>query len=137
MIAHYLIEPELNHSLDYLADVYTTNNGNVIWQLYDKFKSLLIENNLENLFYNIEMPLVRVLSKMETNGVKIDIEGLKQISDEQAKEIKAIENKIYEIAGTTFNIGSPKQLGEILFEKLGIKAPAKNITLKIEADQRA
>ena len=125
MIAHYLIEPELNHSLDYLADVYTTNNGNVIWQLYDKFKSLLIENNLENLFYNIEMPLVRVLSKMETNGVKIDIEGLKQISDEQAKEIKAIENKIYEIAGTTFNIGSPKQLGEILFEKLGIKAPAK------------
>ena len=125
MIAHYLIEPELNHGLDYLADVYTANNGNVIWQLYDKFKSLLIENNLENLFYNIEMPLVRVLSTMETNGVKIDIEGLKQISDEQAKEIKEIENKIYEIAGTTFNIGSPKQLGEILFEKLGIKAPAK------------
>ena len=125
MIAHYLIEPELNHSLDYLADVYTTNNGNVIWQLYETFKSLLIENKLENLFYNIEMPLVRVLSKMETNGVKIDIEGLKQISDEQAKEIKEIENKIYEIAGTTFNIGSPKQLGEILFEKLGIKAPAK------------
>ena len=125
MIAHYLIEPELNHSLDYLADVYTTNNGNVIWQLYDKFKSLLIENNLENLFYNIEMPLVRVLSRMESNGVKIDIEGLKQISDEQAKEIKEIENKIYEIAGTTFNIGSPKQLGEILFDRLGIKAPAK------------
>ena len=125
MIAHYLIEPELNHSLDYLADIYATNNGDAIWQLYEKFKSLLIENNLENLFYNIEMPLVRVLSKMESNGVKIDIEGLKQISDEQAKEIKEIENKIYDIAGTTFNIGSPKQLGEILFEKLGIKAPAK------------
>ena len=125
MIAHYLIEPELNHSLDYLADIYTTNNGGSIWQLYDKFKSLLIENNLENLFYNIEMPLVRVLSRMESNGVKIDIEGLKQISDEQAKEIKEIENKIYEIAGTTFNIGSPKQLGEILFDRLGIKAPAK------------
>lgn len=125
MIAHYLIEPELNHSLDYLADIYTTNNGGAIWQLYDKFKSLLIENNLENLFYNIEMPLVRVLSRMESNGVKIDIEGLKQISDEQAKEIKEIESKIYEIAGTTFNIGSPKQLGEILFDKLGIKAPAK------------
>ena len=125
MIAHYLIEPELNHSLDYLADVYTTNNGNVIWQLYDKFKSLLIENNLKNLFYNIEMPLVKVLSRMESNGVKIDIEGLKQISYEQAKEIKEIENKIYEIAGTTFNIGSPKQLGEILFDRLGIKAPAK------------
>ena len=125
MIAHYLIEPELNHSLDYLADIYTTNNGGAIWQLYDKFKSLLIENNLENLFYNIEMPLVRVLSRMESNGVKIDIEGLKQISDEQAKEIKEIESKIYEIAGTTFNIGSPKQLGEILFDRLRIKAPAK------------
>ena len=125
MIAHYLIEPELNHSLDYLTDIYTTNNGGAIWQLYDKFKSLLIENNLENLFYNIEMPLVRVLSRMESNGVKIDIEGLKQISDEQAKEIKEIESKIYEIAGTTFNIGSPKQLGEILFDRLGIKAPAK------------
>ncbi len=125
MIAHYLIEPELNHSLDYLVDIYATNNGDAIWQLYEKFKSLLIENNLENLFYNIEMPLVRVLSRMESNGVKIDIEGLKQISDEQAKEIKEIESKIYEIAGTTFNIGSPKQLGEILFEKLGIKAPAK------------
>ena len=125
MIAHYLIEPELNHSLDYLADIYTTNNGGAIWQLYDKFKSLLIENNLENLFYNVEMPLVRVLSRMESNGVKIDIEGLKQISDEQAKEIKEIESKIYEIAGTTFNIGSPKQLGEILFDRLGIKAPAK------------
>ncbi len=125
MIAHYLIEPELNHSLDYLADIYTTNNGGAIWQLYNKFKSLLIENNLENLFYNVEMPLARVLSRMESNGVKIDIEGLKQISDEQAKEIKEIESKIYEIAGTTFNIGSPKQLGEILFDRLGIKAPAK------------
>lgn len=125
MIAHYLIEPELNHSLDYLSDIYTTNNGDAIWQLYEKFKSLLTENNLENLFYNIEMPLVRVLAKMESNGVKIDIEGLKQISDEQASEIKEIENKIYEIAGISFNIGSPKQLGEILFERLKIKAPAK------------
>jgi DNA polymerase-1 len=73
----------------------------------------------------IEMPLVKVLSTMESNGVKIDIMGLRQISEEQAKEILEIENKIYEIAGTTFNIGSPKQLGEILFEKLNIKAPAK------------
>ncbi len=125
MIAHYLIEPELNHSLDYLTDIYATNKGDAIWQLYEKFKSSLSENNLENLFYNVEMPLVRVLSRMESNGVKIDIEGLKQISDEQASEIKEIENKIYEIAETTFNIGSPKQLGDILFDKLGIKAPAK------------
>ncbi len=125
MIAHYLIEPELNHSLDYLNDIYAKDNTDIIWQLYEKFKSLLSINNLDNLFYNIEMPLVRVLAKMESNGVKIDIEGLKQISEEQAKEISSIEDSIFEIAGTSFNIGSPKQLGEILFEKLNIKAPAK------------
>ena len=131
MIAHYLIEPELNHSLEYLADVYEGMNASsyncteIICKLYDKFKSLLTENHLDNLFYDIEMPLVKVLTKMESNGVKIDINGLRQISEEQAKEIKEIENKIYEIAETTFNIGSPKQLGEILFDKLKIKAPAK------------
>ena len=125
MIAHYLIEPELNHSLDYLNDIYATDNTDIRWQLYDKFKALLSENDLESLFHDIEMPLVRVLAKMESNGVKIDINGLKQISEEQAKEIADIENSIYEIAGTTFNIGSPKQLGEILFDKLQIKAPAK------------
>ena len=125
MLAHYLIEPELNHSLDYLTDIYAKESADEKWQLYEKFKSLLSENNLEELFYNIEMPLVKVLAKMESNGVKIDIEGLRHISEEQAKEIKEFENKIYEIAGTSFNIGSPKQLGEILFDKLKIKAPAK------------
>ena len=131
MIAHYLIEPELNHSLEYVADIYVGRNSinynrtETIWRLHEKFKSLLSDNGLENLFHDIEMPLVKVLAKMETNGVKIDIEGLRQISNEQEKEIKEIENKIYEIADTSFNIGSPKQLGEILFDKLKIKAPAK------------
>lgn len=125
MIAHYLIEPELNHSMDYLRDVYTTNDTDTIWQLYERFKPMLKENNLENLFYNIEMPLVRVLAKMESNGVKIDIEGLRQISDEQSKVIYSIEKDIYEMAEMSFNIGSPKQLGEVLFDKLKIKAPAK------------
>ena len=125
MIAHYLIEPELNHSLDYLSDSYAKDGGDIKWQLYEKFKALLSENNLDNLFYKIEMPLVRVLAQMEANGVKIDIEGLRQISEEQAKEIAGIESSIYEIAETPFNIGSPKQLGEILFDKLKIKAPAK------------
>ena len=157
MIAHYLIEPEQNHSMDYLADVYldytpiaieeligkgrnqmsmrdipvekvkeyAAEDADITLLLYNKFKPIITENKLEGLFYMIEMPLVRVLAKMEANGVKIDIEGLRQISEEQAKEILEIENRIYEIAGTSFNIGSPKQLGEILFEKLNIKAPAK------------
>ena len=125
MIAHYLIEPELNHSLDYLADIYTEEGRDVMLQLFDKFNPTLIDNKLDKLFYDIEMPLIRVLTQMEANGVRIDIEGLKQISEEQSREIKGIENNIYEIAETTFNIGSPKQLGEILFDKLKIKAPAK------------
>ena len=125
MIAHYLIEPELNHGLEYLTDIYADGNSEIRWQLYEKFKSMLSENNLEKLFYDIEMPLVKVLAKMESNGVRIDIEGLKQISDEQEKDIKAIENEIFDIAGTSFNIASPKQLGEILFERLNIKAPKK------------
>lgn len=125
MIAHYLIEPELNHSLEYLTDIYAVDGGEKRWHLYDKFNVLLSDNKLDRLFYDIEMPLVKVLSKMELNGVKIDIEGLKQISDEQTKDIKDIEDAIYELAGTSFNIGSPKQLGDILFEKLKIKAPAK------------
>ena len=125
MIAHYLIEPELNHGLEYLTDIYADGNSEIRWQLYEKFKSMLSENNLEKLFYDIEMPLVKVLAKMESNGVRIDIEGLKQISDEQAKDIRAIENEIFDIAGTSFNIASPKQLGEILFERLNIKAPKK------------
>lgn len=131
MIAHYLIEPELNHSLDYLADVYVEKNATghnlteTIWRLYEKFKLSLTENNLDNLFYNIEIPLIRVLAKMESNGVKIDIESLRQISEEQSIEIKDIENKIYDIAGLSFNISSPKQLGDVLFDKLKIKAPTK------------
>ena len=157
MIAHYLIEPEQNHGMDYLADVYldytpiaieeligkgrnqismrdvpvekvkeyAAEDADITLQFYEKFKPVITENKLEGLFHMIEMPLVKVLSTMESNGVKIDIMGLKQISEEQSKEILEIENKIYELAGTSFNIGSPKQLGEILFEKLNIKAPAK------------
>ena len=157
MIAHYLIEPEQNHSMDYLSDVYldytpiaieeligkgrsqismrdvpvekvkeyAAEDADITIQFYNKFNPLIIENQLEKLFHGIEMPLVKVLAKMEANGVKIDIDGLRQISNEQAKEIREIENSIYEIAGTSFNISSPKQLGEILFEKLNIKAPAK------------
>ena len=86
---------------------------------------MLKENGVEKLFYDIEMPLVPVLSQMEANGVKIDNLGLHQISDEFGKEIQDIENQIYESAGTQFNIASPRQLGEILFEKLKIDAKAK------------
>jgi len=133
MIAHYLIEPEQRHTMDYLADVYlnytitknSAENADIAFQLYEKFKPILVENQLVKLFDEIEMPLVPVLATMEANGVKIDSDNLKQISEQQALEIKDIENQIFEAAGTEFNIASPKQLGEVLFEKMKIKAPAK------------
>ena len=133
MIAHYLIEPEQRHTMDYLADVYlnytvtnnSAENADIAYQLYEKFKPILVENQLDKLFNEIEMPLVPVLATMEANGVKIDSDNLKQISEQQALEIKSIEKQIFEAAGTEFNIASPKQLGEVLFEKMKIKAPAK------------
>ena len=133
MIAHYLIEPEQRHTMDYLADVYlnytitnnSAENADIAYQFYEKFKPILIENQLDKLFNEIEMPLVPVLATMEANGVKIDSDNLRQISEQQALEIQDIENQIFKAAGTTFNIASPRQLGEVLFEKMKLKAPAK------------
>lgn len=157
MIAHYLIEPEQRHNMDYLAEVYlnyltipiedligkgrsqrtmrevpvdavreyAAEDADITYQLYEKFLPLLKENGVEELFYNIEMPLVPVLSQMEANGVKIDSENLKQISEEFGGEISKIERQIYELAGMQFNIGSPRQLGEVLFERLKIDEKAK------------
>ncbi len=133
MIAHYLIEPEQRHTMDYLADVYlnyqVTNNlaenADINYQFYEKFKPILIDNQLIKLFEEIEMPLVSVLATMEANGVKIDSDNLGQISEQMAKEIQEIENQIFEYAGERFNIASPRQLGEVLFDKMQIKAPAK------------
>ena len=133
MIAHYLIEPEQRHTMDYLADVYlnyqitnnSAENADINYQFYEKFKPILVENQLIKLFEEIEMPLVPVLATMESNGVKIDSDNLKQISEQMAKEIQEIENQIFEYAGERFNIASPRQLGEVLFDKMQIKAPAK------------
>lgn len=157
MIAHYLIDPDQRHNLDYMAEAYlnyftipiedligrgrqqrnmrdvalesvkeyAAEDADITFQLYRKLLPQLKENGLEKLFYDIEMPLVSVLSAMECNGVKIDSDNLHQISETFGNEIAQIERRIYELASCQFNIGSPKQLGEILFEKLNIKAKAK------------
>ncbi len=157
MLAHYLLEPEQRHNMDYLAEVYlnyitipiedligkgrmqktmrevpislvkeyAAEDADITLQLYEKLMPLLKENGVEKLFYEIEMPLVPVLSRMEANGVKIDTENLQQISEEFGREIHKIEEEIYTLAGMPFNIASPKQLGEILFEKLKIDEKAK------------
>ena len=157
MIAHYLLEPEQRHNMDYLAEVYlnyvtipiedligkgrqqktmrevpvefvkeyAAEDADITLQLYEYLLPLLKENGVEKLFYEIEMPLVPVLSRMEANGVKIDTENLQQISEEFGQEIHKVEEEIYTLAGTPFNIASPKQLGEILFERLRIDEKAK------------
>ena len=157
MLAHYLLEPEQRHNLDYLAEVYlnyltipiedligkgrmqktmrevpvelvkeyASEDADITLQLYEKLLPLLKENGVEKLFYEIEMPLVPVLSRMEANGVRIDTKNLQQISDAFGVEIHKIEEEIYKAAGMPFNIASPKQLGEVLFEKLHIDEKAK------------
>lgn len=157
MLAHYLIEPEQRHNMDYLAEAYlnyltipiedligkgrqqksmrevplesikeyAAEDADITLQLYEKLLPLLKVNGLEKLFYDIEMPLVPVLSRMEANGVRIDSHNLELISDAFGKEIQKVEQQIYDTAGTPFNIGSPKQLGEILFERLHIDEKAK------------
>ena len=157
MLAHYLLEPEQRHNMDYLAEVYlnyitipiedligkgrqqktmrevpielakeyAAEDADITLQLYEKLLPLLKENGVEKLFYDIEMPLVPVLSRMEANGVKIDTQNLQQISEDFGGEIQKIEEEIYALADTPFNIASPKQLGEVLFEKLKIDEKAK------------
>ena len=153
MLAHYVIQPELRHNMDYLAEIYLHYRTIHIDQLIGakgkgqksmrdlppaevyryacedadvtlKLKNVLAEEmekqHCAQLFYNIEMPLVPVLVNMETNGVRIDTEALQQTSREFGTRLKEIEEDIYRLAGETFNIASPKQVGEVLFDHLKI-----------------
>ena len=139
-IAHYLIQPEVRHDLDRLTMSYLSYSlqaeGKALQdkalervccyvQLYPLLCKELRDSELESLFQQVEMPLVPVLAEMERTGVKVDVPTLQQNSETMDAELKDLEKQIYEYAGTTFNIGSPKQLGEILFERLHIVENAK------------
>ncbi len=158
MIAHYLIQPELHHNMDYLAETllnyqtvhieeligpkgknqksmrevdpkqvceYAAEDADVTLKLYHVLEPQLKENNLEKLFWDIEMPLVPVLADMEMSGVLLDTKALKETSDIFNKRMNEYEEKIYEQAGEKFNISSPKQVGEILFGKMKIMEKPK------------
>ena len=158
MIAHYLIQPELHHNMDYLAETllnyktvhieeligpkgknqksmrevdpnqvceYAAEDADVTLKLYHVLEPKLKENNLETLFWDIEMPLVPVLADMEMSGVLLDTKALKETSDIFNKRMNEYEEKIYEQAGEKFNISSPKQVGEILFGKMKIMEKPK------------
>jgi len=154
MIAHYLLEPDLRHGLDYLAvallnykmvsiaeligkkgkgqrsmrDVpvkqvvdYAAEDADITLQVKKLIEKDLKKEKLDDLYYKIEEPLIDVLCQMEYEGVKIDGEFLNKYSKVLQKKIAEVEKEIYKLAGVDFNIGSPKQVGEVLFDKLKIK----------------
>lgn len=139
-IAHYLIQPENKHDLDRIAFSYLNyqvkGQFDVLQKtaierlscyamLYPLLNKELQDNDLVSLFETVEMPLVSVLAEMESNGVRVDVPTLQQNSETMNAELRELEQQIYEYAGMQFNIGSPKQLGEILFEKMRIIENAK------------
>ena len=126
-LAHYLIDAEMRHSLDFICSAmlgFEPQNRMAqtaaLWQLYPLMAAKLRDAKLESLYHDVELPLVDVLIDMEKEGVRIDIEALREYSQQLAAERQQIEKQIYELAGTEFNISSPKQLGDILYEKLQV-----------------
>ena len=162
MIAHYLIQPELRHNMDIMAEAYlnyktihideligprgksqksmrdlspkevyeyAAEDADITLQLKNKLEPLLKEVGAEQLFYEIEMPLVRVLVDMERTGVRIDTDSLAETSRVFTERMHELEQRIYELAGEEFNIASPRQVGDILFGKLHIiEKPKKTKT---------
>lgn len=153
MIAHYLINPDMRHNMDILAETYlkyspksietligkkgknqitmrdvpledikeyAAEDADITLQLKEVFTAELDKTETKKLFDEIEIPLVSVLAAMETEGIRLDVEFLKSMSTEMEVEIKTLEQNIYETAGEKFNLASPKQLGDILFDKLKI-----------------
>ncbi len=131
-LAHYLLDPEARHYFDFIvssvlnvsvdenSESFKYVSAGLLWRLYEPMHRSLIENDMLALFNDIEIPLVDVLVDMENTGVRIDVEALKKYSAELSAERIDIEEKIYKLAGERFNIGSPRQLGEILFDKLKV-----------------
>ena len=153
MIAHYLLNPEMKHNMDYLAETYlgyktihideligpkgknqlsmrsvplnqikdyACEDADITLRLKEVLEEELKKQNIESLFFDIEMPLVEVLADLEMTGVKLDTNAMKQLSLSMTEEMGKIEKDIYNIAGIEFNINSAKQVGEILFDRMKI-----------------
>lgn len=153
MIAHYLIQPELQHNMDYMAETllnyhtihieqligpkgknqrsmrnlsptdvykYAAEDADITLRLKNVLEPRLKELGVEALFHNVEMPLIYVLAEMEYNGVLLDTESLKEVSKVFTARMNEIEQDIYELAGHSFNISSPRQVGDVLFDEMKI-----------------
>lgn len=121
-IAHYLLHPEMRHYLDYLLSVYNCKD---VCALKQSLEQELKQEGLWDLFVEIEMPLMPVLAEMEEAGVLIDTEGLKETSKLFTQQLQSLEQEIHALAGLNFNISSPKQVGEVLFDVLKLDSKAK------------
>lgn len=162
MIAHFLLHPEMRHSMDVLSETYlqyspvsieqligkrgkdqlnmrdvavdqvaeyAAEDADVTFQLHDVFVPKLDKTGTHKLFHEVEMPLVPVLAAMEQEGITLDPSALRELSAELANDISAMEAEIQGHAGKKFNVSSPKQVGEVLFEQLKIvEKPAKTKT---------
>ena len=151
MLAHYVLQPELHHNMDYMAESllhyrtvhieeligpkgkhqknmrdlrpdevyeYAAEDADVTLKLKNVLETMLKEKGMERLFWDIEMPLVKVLADMELNGVCLDTDSLKETERIFKERMAQYEQHAYELAGETFNISSPKQVGDILFGKM-------------------
>ncbi len=108
---------------------YAGEDADITYQLKEKFEPIIKERSLEKLFHKVEVPLLKVLGIMEYEGVKVDKDTLSELSKEMEDASRTVEKEIYEIAGVNFNIASPKQLGEVLFDKLKlVEKPKKTKT---------
>lgn len=158
MIAHYLLNPDGRHVMEYLSEMYLNykpisleslvgkkgkNQGNLrsvslpeqteyasedadlAFRLYQVFAPQLKKENLEDLFFKVEMPLMKVLAKMELEGIALDKKWLEQESIDLENDLRQLEITIFELSGEEFNMNSPKQLGEVLFEKMQLDPKAK------------
>ena len=121
-IAHYILHPEMRHYLDYLLSIYGCKD---LCELKQSLEEELKKEGLWSLFTDIEMPLMPVLAEMEEAGVMIDTEGLKETSRLFTEQMLALEQEIHSLAGLNFNISSPKQVGEVLFDVLKLDSKAK------------
>ena len=104
---------------------YAGEDADLTWQLMEKFRPMVAENKVDSVLANIELPLVPVLSEMERNGIRLDTEALQKMSVSMAEELQGIEKRSMELAGTEFNLASPRQLGVVLFDELKISDKAK------------
>jgi DNA polymerase-1 len=158
MLAHYLIDADLRHNMDFLSSTYlnyepvsietligkkgknqlsmrdvevekikeyAAEDADITLQLKHRFAPFLPDQNAQKLFDEVEVPLIDVLSDIEREGIRINKSFLNEYSVELGNEVTALEKRIYELAGITFNIASPKQLGEVLFDHLKLDPKAK------------